>query len=80
MNINEHPHFCARVSTSAADTAIEVNKAEVTGMLQCVIQVIRQYMDFVCIDADPDVIDDTMEVNATETGEHVGQLYMFVSM
>ena len=74
-------HVCVDFNDLSADPAVdlELNKAEVAGMLECVIQVIIQYIDFVCIHADPDVIDDTMEVNTTETGECVGQLYMFVS-
>ena len=69
--------LCADFNALSVDNAVELNKAEVEGMLQCVIQIIIQYIDFVCIHADPDVIDDTMEVNTTETGERVGQLYMF---
>ena len=71
--------LCVDFNDVFADAAVELNKAEVAGMLQCVIQVIIQLMNFVCIYADPAIIKDTIEVNTTETGEHVGQLYMYVS-
>ena len=70
---------CVGFNDLSVDAAVELNKAVVAGMLQRVIQVIIQYIDFVCIHADPDVTDDTMEVNTTETGERVGQLYRFQS-